>query len=545
MPEGPIASSPAQEARREAEPSGSVSNPDAAPAAKHADSGHVTVSDAPPIELGLADRRFRDPLWAQEPFRSLAAAQLALEAQWKAAAKQYAGLNERDHKRLEFLGSLALNSWSPVNFPWTNPEVIAAAWQTGGMNFWNGAAILAEDVMRAALRDKPRGMERFKVGETIATTPGDIVFRNELMELIQYRPVTAEVHREPVLIVPAWIMKYYILDLTPPNSLVRHLVGQGFTVFIVSWKNPEPAGEGSSIADYVRKGVCAALEAIETCIPSEKIHAVGYCLGGVVLTIATAAMKSKGKEELASLSLLATQTDFTEAADLTLFLDEVQLSILEDAVQTNAGIDIRQIAGLSYLVRAKEMSFAKLVERYLLAKPKPPTDIDAWMADPPRTPARAQQQFLRQLVLDKSLSVGAYRMDGHAEALKDINVPLFLLGAERDHAVPWRSVYKSAQCRSADTTFILTGGGHTAGVISPPGKPRAHYRILAGNKGARDLTPDGWYDQTPEIHESWWPDWVSWLETHSAIALVPAPVTGGCKGLPPLAQAPGLYVLES
>ncbi|MGD0635663.1 MAG: alpha/beta fold hydrolase [Beijerinckiaceae bacterium] len=554
MPHGQIASSPAQDARPEAGLSGPVSSPrDAprsapcdmtAPAAKLADPGQAAEADEPAIEPGFVDRRFRDPLWKQEPFRSLAAAQLAAEAQWKTVAKQYAGLNERQFKRLEFLGSVALNSLSPVNFPWTNPEVIAAAWQTGGMNFLSGAAILAEDATRAALGDKPKGMECFRVGETIAITPGDIIFRNELMEIIQYRPVTAEVHREPVLIVPAWIMKYYILDLAPPNSLVRYLVSQGFTVFIISWKNPEPGGDGSSIDDYVQKGVFAALEAIRTCIPAEKIHAVGYCLGGVVLTVATAAMNSRGGG-LASLSLLATQTDFTETADLTLFLDEIQLSILEDAMQISGGVDIRQMAGLSYLMRAKEMSFATLVRRYLLAEPKSPTDIDAWMADPPRTPARAQRQFLHQLVLDNSLATGTYRMDGHAEALKDIDLPLFLLGAERDHAVPWRSVYKSSQFSSADTTFVLTGGGHTAGVVSPPGKARAHYRVLTGGANARKASPDAWYESAPEIHESWWPDWVSWLKTHSAKALVAAPAMSGCKNLPPLARAPGLYVLES
>lgn len=545
MPEGHIASSAAEDARRQVGPGGSVSNPQAAPPADFTESGDAGGPDGSKSEPWLADRRFRDPLWNQEPFRSLAAAQLASEAQWKVAAKQFSGLNERHLKRLEFLGSLALNSWSPVNFPWTNPEVIAAAWQTGGMNFLTGAAIFAEDAARAALGDKPKGMERFRIGETIAITPGDVIFRNELMELIQYRPVTAEVHREPILVVPAWIMKYYVLDLTPPNSIVRYLVGQGFTVFIISWKNPDPTGNGSSIEDYVQTGVLAALDAIKTCIPTEKVHAAGYCLGGVALTIAAAALNAKGNADLASLSLLATQTDFTEAADLTLFLEEAPLSILEDAMHVNAGVDIRQIAGLSYLMRAKEMTFAKLVERYLLAKPKPPTDIDAWMADPPRTPARAQQQFLHQLVLDNSLAVGTYRMDGHAEALKDIDLPLFLLGAERDHAVPWRSVYNSSQFSSVDTTFVLTGGGHTGGVVSPPGKPRTRYRILTGDQSARAASPDAWYAGAPEIHDSWWPEWVSWFKSHSTKALVKAPAAGGCKDLPPLARAPGLYVFES
>lgn len=501
--------------------------------------------DAPSIEPCHADRRFRGALWKREPFISLASAQLAAEAQWKAAAKQYAGPDERQSKRLEFLGGFALNAFSPVNFPWTNPEVIAAAWQTGGMNFVKGAALLAEDVTRATFGEKPPGLERFKTGETIAITLGDVILRNDLIELIQYAPVTSEVQREPVLLVPAWIMKYYILDLTPPHSLVRYLTGEGFTVFMISWKNPDPVEGGNAIGDYVQKGIFAALEAVTACIPGEKIHAVGYCLGGVALTIATAAMNRDKDERLASLTLLATQTDYTEAADLTLFLDETQLAILEDTIQFDGAAGTRQMAGLSYMFRAKEMYFAKLVQRYLLGEPQSLTDIDAWMADPPRVPLRAQGEFLHKLVLGNSLATGTYRMDGHAEALKDIDIPLFRLGAERDHAVPWRSVYGGSEFSSTDTAFVLTGGGHTAGVVSPPGKAGAHYRMIASTGRAEKATPDDWFGQTPEVSGSWWPAWAGWLKAHSSRLPGTAPAASGCERYPPLARAPGHYVLES
>jgi len=492
-----------------------------------------------------ADRRFRHPGWAKWPFNMFAQAQLAAEQQWRAATSAVPGVDRHQVRRVEFLGRFGLNALAPVNFAGTNPEVVEAARATGGANFSAGAALLAEDLGRLARGETLKGMESFKVGETMALTKGEIVFRNALMELIHYTPTTAQVRREPILITPAWIMKYYILDLTPPDSLVRHLVDQGFTVFIISWKNPGAELRDTSFEDYRRDGVMAALDAVGTIVPGEKIHAVGYCLGGTALAIAAAALDRDGDHRLASLTLLAAQTDFEDAGELMLFIDESQLALLEDMMAVRGYLDARQMAGAFYALRANEMLFAKLVDRYLLGKIVAPADLDAWLADPTRMPAKMHSEYLRQLFLDNSFAHGSYRVDGRAVALKDIRTPIFALGAERDHIAPWRSVYKIELFASADTTFVLTGGGHNTSVVSPPGKPGAYYRMSMSRACGDYVDPDLWLATAPKTEGSWWPAWVKWLGAHSSDEQVKPPLVGAPNSaLPALGPAPGRYVLE-
>jgi polyhydroxyalkanoate synthase len=341
-------------------------------------------------------------------------------------------------------------------------------------------------------------------------------------------------------------MKYYILDLTPPNSLVRYLVDQGFTVFIISWKNPGAELRDASFDDYRRKGVMAALDAVGEAVPGEKAHAVGYCLGGTVLAIAAAAMDRDNDERLASLTLLAAQTDFEEAGELMLFIDESQLALLEDMMHVQGYLDARQMASAFYALRANEMLFSKLVERYLLGEPHPPGDLDAWLADATRMPARMHGEYLRQLFLENRFAHGRYRVDGRAAALKDIRTPIFALGAERDQIAPWRSVYKVELYGSADTTFVLTGGGHNSSVVSPPGKVGAYYRVSTVKAGGDYVDPDVWLASVPKSDGSWWPEWVRWLEAHSSSPRTLARAAGGAGGesalLPP---APGSYVMET
>lgn len=492
-----------------------------------------------------ADRRFRHPGWTTGPYHLLAQAQLAAEAQWRAATSEVRGMEAHHARRVEFLGRFALNMLAPVNFPWTNPQVVEAAWRTGGGNFAAGAKLLAEDLSRLSRGEKLKGLEAFRVGETVAITPGQVVFRNELMELIQYAPTTPTVRREPILITPAWIMKYYILDLTPPNSLVRHLVEQGFTVFIISWRNPGAEMRETSFEDYRVKGVLAAMEVVGRIVPGEKLHAVGYCLGGTVLAIAAAAMDRDGDRRLASVTLLAAQTDFEEAGELMMFIDESQLARLEDMMHVQGYLDARQMASAFYALRANEMVFAKLVERYLLGEPAPPGDIDAWLTDPTRMPARMHAEYLRRLFLENSFADGHYQVDGRAVALKDIDTPIFALGAERDHIAPWRSVYKVELFGSASTTFVLTGGGHNTSVVSPPGKPGAYYRVSRSEAGGDYVDPDQWLASTPRMDGSWWPEWVNWLDERSSAERVAPPSLGRPDAdLPPLGAAPGRYVPE-
>ncbi|WP_375269645.1 PHA/PHB synthase family protein [Phenylobacterium sp.] len=492
------------------------------------------------------DRRFRHPDWDGLPFRLLAQAHLAAEAQWRAATTDIRGVAEHHRRRVEFLGRFALNAAAPVNFPWTNPQVLAAAAATGGGVFAAGAALLIEDLMRYAAGAPLKGLDAFRVGETMALSPGRVVLRNALMELIQYAPAAETVRREPVVIVPAWIMKGYILDLTPEDSLVRQLTEAGFTVFMISWKNPGAELRDTSFDAYREQGIMAALDAALAITGAGQAHAVGYCLGGTALAIAAAAMDRDADERLASLTLLAAQTDFEEAGELMLFIDESQLSLLEDLMLVQGYLDARQMAGAFNALRANELVFARLVERYLLAAPKPADALDAWLADSTRMPARMHGEYLRRLFLDNSFAHGEYPVAGRAVALKDIRTPIFALGAERDHIAPWRSVYKIRLLASAETTFVLTGGGHNTSVLSPPGKPRAYYQIGRSNAGAPFVDPDVWLQETPRQDGSWWPAWIAWLEEKSSAERAPPPPLGRREaGYPALEPAPGLYVLET
>jgi poly[(R)-3-hydroxyalkanoate] polymerase subunit PhaC len=492
------------------------------------------------------DRRFRDPRWKRPLFSLLAQAQLAAEAQWHAATRDIPGVGRHHAKRVDFVGSFMLNALAPVNFAWSNPAVLDAAWRTAGANFAAGASLLAEDIARLARGKQLKGLEEFKIGENIALTVGKVVFRNELMELIQYAPTTPQVREEPLLIVPAWIMKYYVLDLSPANSLVRYLVDQGFTVFMISWKNPGAELRDTSFEDYRSKGVMTAIDTIGEIVPGRKLHAVGYCLGGTILAIAAAAMDRDHDDRLASLSLLAAQTDFEEAGELMLFIDESQLALLEDMMHVQGFLDTRQMAGAFSVLRANEMMFSQFVERYLLGQPRTPTDLDAWLADATRMPARMHSEYLRQLFLDNSFAHGNYLVDGRAVALKDIKTPLFALGAERDHIAPWRSVYKVELYSSADTEFILTGGGHNSSVVSPPGKTGAHYRISTCHASDKYVDPDTWLASASQKQGSWWPEWVRWVDAHSSsVRLTPSFLSNAAGGLPSYGPAPGSYVFQT
>ena len=489
------------------------------------------------------DRRFRGPGWKRPPFSLLARGQMAAEAQWHAATSEVPGMAHHHARRVDFLGSFMLNALAPVNFAWTNPTVLEAAWKTAGANFVAGASLLAEDLVRLAHGQRLKGLEYFKIGENIAVTEGKVVFRNELMELIQYAPTTAQVREEPLLIVPAWIMKYYILDLSPGNSLVRYLVDQGFTVFIISWKNPGPELRDTSFDDYRSNGVMTAIDVVSGIVPGRKLHAVGYCLGGTILAIAAAAMDRDHDDRLASLSLLAAQTDFEEAGELMLFIDESQLALLEDIMHVQGFLETQQMAGAFHVLRANELIFSQFVQRYLLGEPQAPSDLDAWLADPTRMPARMHSEYLRQLFLDNSFAHGNYLVDGRAVALKDIKTSVFALGAERDHIAPWRSVYKIELYSSADTEFILTGGGHNSSVVSPPDKAGAYYRVSTCDPSDKYVDPDTWLASASKKQGSWWPEWIRWLDAHSSSVRVAPLFPSNTDG--DLPSAPGSYVLQA
>lgn len=489
------------------------------------------------------DRRFADPQWQSLPYDLYAQAFMLTESWWHAATTGLRGVTAQHERQVAFLARQLLDIASPANVPWTNPEVVRRTLDESGRNLARGFAYWLED-QEALLTGAGGRSDRYVVGRDVAVTPGDVVYRNELMELIQYRPATARVQAEPVLIVPAWIMKYYVLDLSPDNSLVRYLVSQGHTVFVISWKNPVEAQQHLGLDDYRQKGVMAAVDAIEAIVPGRRIHACGYCLGGTILTIAAARMARDGDQRLASMTLLAAQTDFSEAGELMLFIDESQLAYLEDLMWDQGYLDTTQMAGAFRLLRANDLVWSRLVRQYLLGERDEPTDLMAWNADGTRMPARMHSEYLKSLFLENRLSRGRYAIDGRPVVITDIRVPIFALGTEQDHIAPWQSVYKIRLLSDTDVTFVLASGGHNAGIVSEPGHPRRHYRIMTMAADDSYIPPDTWAAQAPVRQGSWWPAWQAWLAAAGGPLVAPPAQGAPAHGYPVLAAAPGSYVLE-
>jgi polyhydroxyalkanoate synthase len=439
-----------------------------------------------------------------------------------------------------------LDTVAPSNFPALNPEIIQATVASGGRNLTDGAAHFVQDMIKAMTQRHDPAPEGFKVGQDLARTPGTVVFRNDLFELIQYAPQTEKVQAEPVLIVPAWIMKYYILDLSPHNSMVSYLVGQGFTVFMISWCNPVAEQAELSLEDYRRTGVMAALDAVNRIVPDRKVHSVGYCLGGTMLAIAAATMARDGDDRLASITLMAAQVDFAEAGELLLFVDESQVAFLEDMMWDQGYLDRPQMARTFSTIRSEDLIWSRAVRRYFLGQDDLPTDMGVWSADTTRMPARMHSEYLRGLFLENRLTAGRFAVEGRVIALKDIAAPMFVVATEADHIAPWRSVYKTQLFTDCDLTFVLTSGGHNSGIVSPPGgDPRSRYRKGQRPAGGLYEGPDRWLQGSKTSAGSWWPEWADWLAVQSTGPAAP-PVTGAPdKGLPPLAAAPGTYVFQT
>lgn len=485
------------------------------------------------------DRRFAAPEWQQWPFYLWQRSFLATEKWWDAATHDVFGV-EKHHQDLVAFGARQwLDMFSPGNLPWTNPQVVARTVQQGGANLWRGLWYWAEDLQRLASDAPPVGSEAYRVGQTLAVTPGKVVLRNALIELIQYAPATPTVYPEPVLIVPAWIMKYYILDLSAQDSLVKYLVEQGHTVFCISWKNPGEAERGMGMEDYLTLGLQAALDAVNALCPRRKVHAAGYCLGGTLLAIGAAAMARDGDTRLATTTYFAAQTDFSEPGELGLFIDESQLSLLEAQMHETGYLTAQQMAGAFSMLRSYDLLWSRMVGEYLLGERPPMNDLMAWNADATRMPARMHSEYLRRLFLDDDLSEGRFPVGGRPVTLSSLRLPTFMVGTLTDHVAPWRSVHKLHFLCPAEITFALTSGGHNAGIVNPPG-PESHrrYRLLTRPAEGPYLAPEEWLAHAAEHAGSWWPAWQQWLAAHSGARVKP-PRMGAA-----LADAPGQYVLE-
>ena len=500
-------------------------------------------SITPCIEPLPQDHRFDDPAWQGWPFNLIHQAFLLNQQWWDQACCSVGGVTQRHEDMVRFSVRQMLDMMAPSNFIATNPVVQRRIAETGGQCLSEGFANLLGDMRRTLARERPAGTEDFRPGIEVAVTPGEVVYRNHLIELIQYRPTTETVHPEPLLIVPAWIMKYYILDLSPENSLVRWLVGQGFTVFMISWRNPGEADRDISFDDYRRLGVMPAFDAIFAITGSSSIHAAGYCLGGTLLAITAATMARDGDDRLASMTLFAAQTEFSEPGELGLFINAAQIHFLENLMWTRGYLDSQQMGGAFQMLRSNDLLWSRMIHHYLMGNAEPMNDLMAWNSDGTRLPLAMHSQYLRELFLDDDLAEGRYTIDGKSIALSDIRVPIFAVGTEWDHVAPWRSVFKIHLLTETEVTFLLTSGGHNAGIVSEPGHAGRHFQVMTHCATRGHLDPDGWLARAERKEGSWWLEWGDWLARRSSPAGPPPAIGNANNGFAPLGPAPGGYVL--
>jgi polyhydroxyalkanoate synthase len=502
--------------------------------------------------VGAADEdpRFRDPAWTAWPFSALRAGFRASEAFWQEASV-VPGMTQRHTRQTQFFARQWLDMLTPANGLFTNPVVLREAVASQGQRLAQGARHWVEDVAAATgVIESPAlvAAKQFEVGRDVAVTPGKVVLRNRLIELIRYDARTDRVHPEPLLMVPSWIMKYYILDLSPHNSMVRYLVEQGHTVYMLSWRNPDATDRDLTMDDYLRLGVLEALRAIGRLSGRQRpVHAMGYCLGGTLLAIAAAALARPGGVDayddlppLASLTLLAAQTDFAEPGELGLFIDESQVGYLREVTRSKGYLSGEQMAGSFQFLHSRELVWTRRMREYLLGEREQPNDLMAWNADHTRMPARMHNEYLTALYLRNALATGSYRVEGKVVSLNAVAQPLFVVGTERDHVSPWRSVYKLHHLCDAPITFVLTSGGHNAGIVSEPGHAGRHFRMACRAAHGPWLEPDAWASTAPRSDGSWWPAWHAWLADRSSAPAAARPLAAAEA----LGDAPGQYVLQ-
>src|SRR5271168_2649128 len=482
----------------------------------------LKAASGQPLPPAEGDARYANEAWSSWPFNVYAHGFRNYAEWWGKAWSGVSGVTAESERTLKFVAGNALEVFSPANYLATNPELLEATRAESGQNLVRGFSNWLADIERTLSDKGPSVSGEFVVGRDVAATPGKVVMRNDLVELIQYEPATEKVYAEPILIVPAWIMKYYILDLSAQNSMVRYLVSQGHTVFIVSWRNPNASDRGFGMEDYLKLGIKDTVEAVSQIVPGCKIHTVGYCIGGTLLSIGAAVLSGAGDDRLACVTLMAAQQDFSEPGELSVFISPSQIDMLEAVMDRTGVLKSEQMGAAFAMLRSRDLLWTPAVNSYLRGKRETPNDLMAWNADGTRMPCRMHAEYLRGLYLNNALARGEFSAEGRAVDLAAIRLPMFVVGTETDHVAPWKSVYKArGLTRSPDYTFLLTSGGHNAGIVSGPVHPRRRHRVRTWSNERDTLSPEAWLETTPPQPGSWWPAWQHWLEQHSTQAPVP------------------------
>ena len=497
--------------------------------------------EAPPvIDSGSGDRRFKDAAWKENEVFDFIKQSYLLSARYvQDVVAHVDGLDDKTARKVDFYARQFMDAMSPSNFLLTNPEVLRKTAETGGENLLKGLNNLLSDLEqgKGKLRIKMTDMDAFKLGENIGVSPGKVVFQNGLMQLIQYDPVTEKVLKRPLLIGPPWINKFYILDLRPRNSFVRWSVSQGHTVFVISWVNPDENLAQKGFDDYMTEGYLAALDAIEQATGEREVNAIGYCLGGTLLASTLAWMAAVGDDRIKTATFFVTMMDFQEAGELGVFIDEEQLSALEEKMNKRGYLEGSEMATTFNMLRANDLIWSFVVNNYLLGNDPFPFDLLYWNADSTRMPAKMHSFYLRKMYQENLLKEpGRIQLAGKPIDLGAIKTPAYFLSTREDHIAPWKSTYRGTQLLGGPKRFVLAASGHIAGVVNPPDGGKYNHWI----NEALPADPDAWFQGATELAGSWWPDWHRWICTHDK-AMVPAR-TPGDGNLPALEDAPGSYV---
>lgn len=498
----------------------------------------------PAIAPNAGDKRFVHPAWEENPMLDFVKQSYLVFSRWlESTIEQIDGMDEHEKAKAEFYTRQFIDAFAPSNFAMLNPEVVEATLASKGENLLKGLKNLLEDIDRGhgELSIRQADLSYFKLGENVATTPGQVVFQNEIMQLIQYSPTTEEVAKTPMLICPPWINKFYILDLQPKNSFIKWLVDQGRTVFVVSWVNPGPELKHKTFEDYIKQGLFEALDAVKDATGEKKIDTIGYCIGGTMLSTALALMAKKGDDRINSATFFTAQADFTEAGDLLLFVDDEQLDAIEKQMDAAGGVlEGRAMANTFNMLRSNDLIWSFVIDNYMKGKDPARFDLLFWNSDATRMPKKVHLFYLREFYQKNALAKGDMEMDDQKLDLSKVDIPIFMQAGETDHIAPYRSIYKTARLFASGgndkVIYMLAGSGHIAGVVNHPDKHKYHHSINT----TLPATVEEWSQNAERFPGSWWPHWIEWLNSISD-GKCPARQPGDGK-LGVIEDAPGSYV---